>query len=65
MILYHRATCILQQVLPIVVDSFLAVVVVVFGGFVPCEGKLLNMGNDSQEMPQSDNYNCFLKNNLH
>ena len=72
LILYPRARCILVQLLKIVLDTVLLVVmmvvvmvvVVVFGGFVACEAKWLHTGNDSQEVPQDDDYKCFLKNNL-
>ena len=67
-ILYHLATCILQQVLEIAVGAMLMavvklllVVVVVFGGFVAGEVKRLHIGNDSQEMPQGGDYKDFFK----
>ena len=40
------------------------VVVVVFGCFVAGKGKRLHIGNDSQEIPQGNDYKYFLKNNL-
>ena len=40
------------------------VVVAVFGCFVAGEGKRLPIGNDSQEIPQGNDYKYFLKNSL-
>ena len=65
-VLYYRATCIFQEVLKIVEGTMLVVVVVVavFGCFVAGEGKRLPIGNDSQEIPQGNDYKYFLKNSL-
>ena len=48
-ILYYVATCILEQVLKVLVGAMLVVVmmVVVFGGFAAGEGKWLHIGSDS------------------
>ena len=69
-ILHHRATCVLQQMLKIVVGEILVVAVMVmvavlvFGSFVAGKRNWLYFGNNSQEMPEGGDYKYFLKNSL-
>ena len=66
--LYHLATCFFQKMVRIVVGAILAVevmvVVVVSHGFAAGKEKRLHIGNDSQDMPQGDDYQDLLKRNL-